>query len=583
MRIFNTMKCFKNVLKAVFLLVITSLTAQQLQVADSLLKKDYKVLDSLYYVHEYTEKGKLYIIAYLEKAKLEDDIEKTLIGYHLLADFYDNDYELGTQYIDSAITLASKTSFKNKSYPAALYGRKATIERFGGNFQNALYYLLKNLELANLDPNGLQMTYFNHNIGLIKRDYGDFEGAKSIFKKNLKFDRNYLKENPEDDRGFFDSSILSLHELVRTYRLNKEIDSAKILNDEGLSTGVNSIFGYLLILNDGILDYYSNDFRNSIEKITSVLPRVSNVKNRDEFEVYNLIDAYFYLGKSYEGLNDQEQKLFYYEKIDSLTEISNYLIPETKQTYLELAEHYKQLNDSEKQLKYLDKLFYIDSILDTNYKYVNDKLETDYDIPNLIRDKEILIDTLKDENVKTARTRLLVTILLSVSLFGLFFFYYRQKRYRKKFELLLAKGNEKEQEENLNLEKKQIADVSEATVAHLIASLQKFEDNERFLKTNLSLDKLAKSFKTNSKYLSIVINHIKHKNVSQYINDLRIDYVIRKLKQDSKFRKFTIKAIANEIGFNTDQAFSKAFYKKTGISPSYFIKELEKTSSLKKK
>jgi len=48
------------------------------------------------------------------------------------------------------------------------------------------------------------------------------------------------------------------------------------------------------------------------------------------------------------------------------------------------------------------------------------------------------------------------------------------------------------------------------------------------------------------------------------------------LKQDSRFRKFTIKAIANEIGFNTDQAFSKAFYKRTGIYPSYFIKELDK-------
>ena len=38
----------------------------------------------------------------------------------------------------------------------------------------------------------------------------------------------------------------------------------------------------------------------------------------------------------------------------------------------------------------------------------------------------------------------------------------------------------------------------------------------------------------------------------------------------------TIKAIANEMGFNTTEAFSKSFYKSTGIYPSFFIKQLEK-------
>ena len=76
--------------------------------------------------------------------------------------------------------------------------------------------------------------------------------------------------------------------------------------------------------------------------------------------------------------------------------------------------------------------------------------------------------------------------------------------------------------------------------------------------------------------MSIVINQTYNKSVVQYINDLRIEYVILKLKEDQKFRKYTIKAIAIEIGFNTDQAFSKAFHKKTGIFPSSFIKELNK-------
>ena len=38
------------------------------------------------------------------------------------------------------------------------------------------------------------------------------------------------------------------------------------------------------------------------------------------------------------------------------------------------------------------------------------------------------------------------------------------------------------------------------------------------------------------------------------------------------FRKFTIVAIANEVGFNNAESFSKSFHTKAGIYPSYFNK-----------
>jgi AraC-like DNA-binding protein len=44
-------------------------------------------------------------------------------------------------------------------------------------------------------------------------------------------------------------------------------------------------------------------------------------------------------------------------------------------------------------------------------------------------------------------------------------------------------------------------------------------------------------------------------------------------------QKFTIKAIANEFGYNSAETFSNAFYKQVKIKPSYFIKELRKAKS----
>jgi AraC-like DNA-binding protein len=64
-------------------------------------------------------------------------------------------------------------------------------------------------------------------------------------------------------------------------------------------------------------------------------------------------------------------------------------------------------------------------------------------------------------------------------------------------------------------------------------------------------------------------------NFANYMNEIRIDYAIVQLKENKLFRSYTIKAIAIESGFNNAQSFSIAFHKKTGIHPSYFLKQLE--------
>ena len=71
-------------------------------------------------------------------------------------------------------------------------------------------------------------------------------------------------------------------------------------------------------------------------------------------------------------------------------------------------------------------------------------------------------------------------------------------------------------------------------------------------------------------------NQYKEDNFNSYINHLRIDYAILKLHSDSKFRKFSIDALALEFGFSKRRHFSDVFIKKTGITPSYYIQQLEK-------
>lgn len=46
------------------------------------------------------------------------------------------------------------------------------------------------------------------------------------------------------------------------------------------------------------------------------------------------------------------------------------------------------------------------------------------------------------------------------------------------------------------------------------------------------------------------------------------------LKNDYNYRKYTIKAISNEVGFKKSESFSRAFRKFIGITPLNFINEL---------
>ena len=92
---------------------------------------------------------------------------------------------------------------------------------------------------------------------------------------------------------------------------------------------------------------------------------------------------------------------------------------------------------------------------------------------------------------------------------------------------------------------------------------------------NLTLDSLAKEFNTNRDYLSKSVNELKGNNFSQYINELRIKYIIEELKMNPKLQKLTIAGIAEEAGFNNSESFTNSFKKLTETLPSYYIKALK--------
>lgn len=105
----------------------------------------------------------------------------------------------------------------------------------------------------------------------------------------------------------------------------------------------------------------------------------------------------------------------------------------------------------------------------------------------------------------------------------------------------------------------------------LLKKLSEFEKSTEFVSQDTSLSRLALQFDTNTRYLSEVVNFYKQKNFNAYINELRINYIIDKLKNDSHFLQYKISYLAEVSGFSSHSVFATVFKQVTGIPPTNFI------------
>lgn len=117
----------------------------------------------------------------------------------------------------------------------------------------------------------------------------------------------------------------------------------------------------------------------------------------------------------------------------------------------------------------------------------------------------------------------------------------------------------------------------------ILTKLEKLEKENFFLDPNCNLHQLSEQLKTNPKYLSQVINQEKKSNFNNYINELRINYLLPKLLKDIEFRNSKLSYISFSLGYNNLNTFNAAFKKRLGILPSNFINELNNAFEIKSK
>ncbi len=133
----------------------------------------------------------------------------------------------------------------------------------------------------------------------------------------------------------------------------------------------------------------------------------------------------------------------------------------------------------------------------------------------------------------------------------------------KQREELIFINNDEEEE----VKKKLISDDELSKIKNLLQELM--EVQKPYLDSELNLIKLAELLSVSTHHLSYVINNGFQKNFFQYVNEYRIDYA-KKLLKDNRNNHFSILGIAYESGFNSKTSFNTTFKKLTNQTPSEY-------------
>ncbi len=533
-------------------------------VSDSLKKFGYDHLYASYKsVSSDTIKSQLYLSAYLDKAIGDKDSIKMAIAYSHLS-YYETEESQKITLLDLAIDISKDQN--HDKYPVKAYSFKGGYYFMKGDYQLALDNYIQALSLAEKVNNKEYIQYTNHNIACIKTKIDKHEEALLLFKENLIYEKNR-------DELDVASYLLSLIPMAESFRYNKQLDSASFYNYKGIVKSMkteklkNRFYGKL-ILNEGINLYYKKQFTDAYDSI---------VKGIDLQKTYNSKDpesdvlGSFYLGQLHLQKGDTTIAEKEFLKMDSIVQKQNIILSETRKGYEFLISWYRSREETEKQLVYINKILRFDSIINDQRASVSTKLFKEFDTPLLLKEKELLIQNLKKN---TSALSFWVGFLILLSLITTVFMYYQymnRKEYERKFNELINKGKNK----NLSL-KKPIDDIgiAEEVVNDILESLSLFEKKHEYLKKNISISSLAKEINTNTKYLSKIINYHKHKSFTNYVNELRVQYSVEQLKENTSLKNYTIQGIAEEMGFNSAESFSSAFKRSTGIKPSYFMRKL---------
>jgi AraC-like DNA-binding protein len=497
-------------------------------------------------------------------------------------------YLLAFKYLDKMPESRDKTRLKSYLYN---YGGLTEYRR--GNYSRALENYQQGMKLSMELDDIIQIVKFKGNIAFVNEAVGNYQLAiKNLRQLDIVVDQNenlYSKEQFNTIKSNNNITLGGSYESSYMKNQNKKylLDSAAYFYKKTISYSKNIPLNKIAAKASlGNVYNLKGDFKNAEKTYYDIIfiAKQNNISRGITFANYNLGNLY-YETKKY------DKALVFLNRVDSIAQADNIKDENFLKANYYLAKIYNIKKEPELAYKYSK--IYLDNYEKSEAKLNNEALEVNYKLGTVdLSDEMVGIQEKFENEVLLNKALRVFYVLLVIGIVFLLIKNIRDKNkahkkmnalieefkanLEKKENQIIAQNEEPESEiEDVLLKKENVnLSIDEAKENKIVEKLLALENKLEYLNPDFTLSYVAKKIKTNTTYLSYVVNKRFGKSFGEYSNELKINYVINEMITNHMYRKYSTQAIAESVGFKNAVSFAKSFRKRTGVSPAQFANNI---------
>ncbi len=455
---------------------------------------------------------------------------------------------------------------------SAAYTTLGIVFRNTGDYDQALYYYNKALEVAEAFNDSLTVATNYSNIAVLYAQLDNTHMAKEYFYRALQYFESLNRiDRIEAVKG----------NLSALYSIEEDLDKAYAYLAEAmnLANQLENRERIIRYMNEmGKLERKMGRYDEAIASFREVIDLGLKLGRKPD-----VCYALKYLGQAFYEKGDVDSALRYYrEAYDCSSNIgmkslgTSVLLAltncyEETGNYRQALIYHREYSDLKEEIEsqeMTEKLAEIEAI------YLNEKKQQE--ILLLQKDNELHAATIRKNQIQMywLGSGLFIFVGASIIIASLFFQKAKAHQMLVKKSLILMKQSESCDQLNTNI--KNSPGLSEEEKKRLVSEINQLIWKEKIFKQkSLTLSEMAERLNTNTSYLSHIINTDFGRSFNDFINQLRIQEA-QKMFTKGEHKNTTIEGIAEAVGFQSRSTFHTAFRKFSGLTPSIFIKNMQR-------
>lgn len=465
---------------------------------------------------------------------------------------------------------------KGKEYVSRIDADDFPDPRLRGTYYNVMGLLALRTSM----DYSLALNYFRQTLACAEES-GDIMNICSAYSNIAA-----LYNDRKDTAGLFYA--------MQAYELAQKIDNPVIVGFTSLQVGILSMLAgrneeALKFAEKAEIVIVQYDLKNYIDNANILLGKINfSMGNYEEAERYleNVIfnpdshepaisiEAYFEYGLLKHAVNDYSAAEQWLLEAASLSKSTGNIeaLPDILKG---LAALYREAGDKTEAIKYYVELQSLTDSLSLEQK------ERDFNNLLINYEKAEYASSMQEKELALQKNRTRVAIMLLLLVLAVSIIVYVVSAYIKRNNVYVQLAEQHYRlTQRLRTVEKALNDVSSSAAsspalakdAELWQMIEKIfsGENPAYRQKDMSIEKLAEMLDTNRTYISRVINRYAGVTFPAYLNLKRLQEATQKLRNPDD--NISIKALADELGYNSMSAFIRVFSKEIGCPPAKYRK-----------